>query len=56
MGDPVRHNWCNKDCGMYYPVCGMVHINYPFVTWAYTNVTQNSVYLQLCLEINFNVG
>ena len=24
--DPVLHNWCNKDYGMYYPICGMVHI------------------------------
>ena len=23
---PMLHNWCNKDLGMYYPVCGMVHI------------------------------
>ena len=23
---PVLHDWCNKGCGMYYPVCGMVHI------------------------------
>ena len=23
---PVLHDWCNKGCGMYYPVGGMVHI------------------------------
>ena len=23
---PVIHNWCNKDCGMSHPVCGMMHI------------------------------
>ena len=23
---PVIHDWCNKGRGMYYPVCGMVHI------------------------------
>ena len=22
----VLHDWCNKGCGMYYPVYGMVHI------------------------------
>ena len=22
----MPHDWCTKDCGMYYPVCGMVHI------------------------------
>ena len=24
-------NWCNKGCGMCYPVCGMVHIKEPLV-------------------------
>ena len=28
---PVLHNWCNKDCGMCYPVCGMVHIKEPLL-------------------------
>ena len=23
----VPHDWYNKDCGMCYPVCGMMHIN-----------------------------
>ena len=23
---PVPHDWCNKGRGMYYSVCGMVHI------------------------------
>ena len=23
---PVLHDWCNKGRGMYYPVCGMMHI------------------------------
>ena len=23
---PLLHDWCNKDCGMGYPVCGIVHI------------------------------
>ena len=23
---PVLQDWCNKGCGMCYPVCGMVHI------------------------------
>ena len=25
--EPVLHDWCNKARGMYYPVCGMMHIN-----------------------------
>ena len=28
---PVPHDWCNKDCGMCYPVCGMVHIKEPLL-------------------------
>ena len=28
---PILHNWCNKGCGMYYPVCGMVHIKEPLL-------------------------
>ena len=28
---PVLHDWYNKGCGMYYPVCGMMHINEPLL-------------------------
>ena len=28
---PVLHNWCNKGCDMYYPVCGMMHIKEPLL-------------------------
>ena len=28
---PVLHDWCNKGCGMNYPVCGMVHIKEPLL-------------------------
>ena len=28
---PVLHDWCNKGCGMYYPVCGMMHIKEPLL-------------------------
>ena len=28
---PVFYNWCNKDHGMYYPVCRMVHIKEPLL-------------------------
>ena len=27
----VLHDWCNKDCGMCYPVCGMVDIKEPLL-------------------------
>ena len=28
---PVLHDWCNKDRGMCYPICGMVHIKEPLL-------------------------
>ena len=28
---PVPHDWCNKGCGMCYPVCGMMHIKDPLL-------------------------
>ena len=28
---PVLHNWCNKGCGMCYPVFGMMHIKEPLL-------------------------
>ena len=28
---PVLHDWCNKGCGMCYPVCGIVHIKDPLL-------------------------
>ena len=28
---PVLHDWCNKGRGMYYPLCGMVHIKEPLL-------------------------
>ena len=28
---PVLHDWCNKCCGMCYPVCRMVHIKEPLL-------------------------
>ena len=28
---PVLHNWCNKGHGLYYPVCGMMHIKEPLL-------------------------
>ena len=28
---PVLHDWCNKGCDMYYPVCGMMHIKEPLL-------------------------
>ena len=29
---PALHDWCNKGRGMWYPVCGMVHIKEPLLS------------------------
>ena len=28
---PVPHDWCNKGCGICYPVCEMMHIKEPLL-------------------------
>ena len=28
---PMLHIWCNKCCGIYYPVCGIVYLNNPLL-------------------------
>ena len=28
---PVLHDWCNKGRGMFYPLCGMMHIKEPLL-------------------------
>ena len=28
---PVLHDWCKKGCGLYNPVCGMMHIKEPLL-------------------------
>ena len=28
---PVLHDWGNNGCGMYFPVCGMMHIKEPLL-------------------------
>ena len=35
---PVLHDWCNKGCGMYYPLCGMVDIKDPLLLKAHVVV------------------
>ena len=31
IAQPVLHDWCNKGRGVYYPVCGMMHIKEPLL-------------------------
>ena len=39
---PVLHDWCNKGCGMYYPVCGMVYIKEPLLLIGKSNLCGGS--------------
>ena len=39
---PVLHDWCNKGCGMCYPVCGMVHIKEPLLLIDKSSLCGNS--------------
>ena len=39
---PVLHDWCNKGRGMYYPVCGMMHIKEPLLLTGKSNICGGS--------------
>ena len=39
---PTLHDWCNKGCGMCYPVCGMVHIKEPLLLIIKSNLCGGS--------------
>ena len=50
----VLHNWCNKGCGMCYPVCGMVHIKEPLLLIRKSSLCSGSTGfpLLLCQYLN----
>ena len=39
---PVLHDCCNKGCGMYYPVCRMIHIKEPLLLIGNSSLCGNS--------------
>ena len=39
---PVLHNWYNKDHGMCYPVCGMMHINKTLLLFGKSSLCRGS--------------
>ena len=41
---PVLHDWCNKGCGMCYPVCGVVHIKEPLLLIRKSSLCGGSVF------------
>ena len=38
----VLHDWCNKGCGMCFPVCGMVHIKEPLLLFDKSSICGGS--------------
>ena len=52
---PVLHNWCNKGCGMYYPVCGMVHIKQPLLLIKNSSPCDGSRFPLLLSEWSFTI-
>ena len=47
---PVLHNWCNKGCGMYYPVRGMMHIKEPLLLIGKSSLCGGSRFSPLSLS------
>ena len=47
---PLLHDWCNKGCGMCYPVCGMMHIKEPLLL-----IRKNSRFFLLLSDWSFTI-
>ena len=52
---PVLHDWCNKGRGMYYPVCGMVHIKEPLLLIGKCSPSGGSGFPLSLSEWSFNI-
>ena len=52
---PVLHDWCNKGCGMYYPVCGMVHIKEPLLLFGKRSLCGGSRFPLSLSEWSFTI-
>ena len=51
----VLHDWCNKGCGMSYPVCGMMHIKVPLLLIRKSSLCSSSSFLLTLSEWYFNI-
>ena len=51
---PVLHDWFNKDRGMFYPVCGMVHIKEPLLLIDKSSLCGGSWFSFLTIRMVFN--
>ena len=52
---PVLHDWCNKGCGMCYPVCGIVHIKEPLLLIEKSSPCGSSGFPLLLSEWSFTI-
>ena len=52
---PVLHDWCNKGRGMYYPVCGMMHIKEPLLLIGKSSLCGGSGFLLSLSEWSFTL-
>ena len=53
--EPVLHDWCNKGRGMYYPVCGMVHIKEPLLLIGKSSPCGGSGFPLSLSELSFTI-
>ena len=51
----VLHDWCNKGCGMCYPVCGMMHLKVPLLLIGKNSLRGGSRYPLLLSEWSFTI-
>ena len=52
---PVLHDWCNKGHGMYYSVCGMMHIKEPLLLIGKSNLCGGSGFPLSLSEWSFTI-
>ena len=51
----VLNNWCNKGCGMCYPVCRMMHIKEPLLLFGKSSPCGGSEFPLLLSEWSFTI-
>ena len=52
----VFHDWCNKGRGMYYPVCGLMHIKEPLLLIGKSTYVAAAGFLSRSLSGTFMSG
>ena len=52
---PVFYDWCNKDHGMWYPFCGMVHIKEPLLLIRKSSLCAGSRFPLLLSDWSFSI-